>query len=71
MGEVIDIGVKFREDPSVNVEVHPILISEIEQRDPTGELGTEIVTDYQRSILSGVQARDALRQAVLRARRIT
>lgn len=70
MGEVIDIGKKFRENPADRVSVHPILISEIEHRDPTGEAGLEIVTDYQLDIMSGVQARNALRQAILRARRL-
>ncbi len=70
MGEVIDIGKKFREDPAARIEVHPILLSEIEHRDPTGEAGLEIVTDYQLEIMSGVQARNALLQAILRARRL-
>lgn len=70
MGEVIDIGVKFREDPAASVEVHPMLLSEIELRDPTGEAGLEIVAAYQFDIISGVQARNALRQAILRARQI-
>lgn len=70
MGEIVDIGVKFREDPTAHIEIHPILLSELEQRDPTGDAGLEIVADYQLAILSGIQARNALRQAVLRARNL-
>ena len=70
MGEVIDIGKKFREDPAARIEVHPVLLSEIEYNDPTGELGLEIVIDYQYEIMNGVQARNALRRAILRARRL-
>lgn len=33
--------------------------------------GDEIVETYQRSIMDGVQAREALRHAIVRARRIS
>lgn len=76
MAEIFDIGKKLDERNAGRVHIDGVMVpgmlyGALDDVDPNRSESNEIIMAYQQDIVDGVVAKDALRQAILKARRLS